>query len=285
MSDITPEVLYHYTDQAGLLGIVEGGKLWASQIQYLNDTEELKLALEIARQALMESPEQTKKLQIRGVTIDDIIKRFDVFYNHPTFICSFSESKDSLSQWRGYSKGMAGCCIGFDLKQLDCLISDSGNNRFSLKKCIYEPSEQKKLILKVVNSITSEIDEGPSHNGTFNSTPYNTIPYNSGGVFVSLIHNELSKVVPLIKHHSFKEESEWRLISQGRVKNDDFHFRVGSSMLIPYLRVSVGRELIRELIVGHTPNASLAEMSVKALVSKYSLDSKVQVSNIPYRSW
>ena len=33
--------LWHYTDGNALLNIVEQGKLWATQIHYLNDFEEL----------------------------------------------------------------------------------------------------------------------------------------------------------------------------------------------------------------------------------------------------
>ena len=36
-----PPALYHYTDAAGLLGIVTHGELWASNAAFLNDTTEL----------------------------------------------------------------------------------------------------------------------------------------------------------------------------------------------------------------------------------------------------
>lgn len=35
-----PTVLYHYTSQVGLLGILQKKELWATQIQYLNDCED-----------------------------------------------------------------------------------------------------------------------------------------------------------------------------------------------------------------------------------------------------
>jgi hypothetical protein len=36
-----PATLYHYTNAAGLLGIVEKRALWATDVQFLNDGEEL----------------------------------------------------------------------------------------------------------------------------------------------------------------------------------------------------------------------------------------------------
>ena len=47
-----PSILYHYTGQTGLLGIVESAELWATKIQYMNDATEFGLALGMARQEL-----------------------------------------------------------------------------------------------------------------------------------------------------------------------------------------------------------------------------------------
>lgn len=47
-----PDVLFHYTGQAGLVGIVEKAELWATKIQYMNDATEFGLALSMVRQEL-----------------------------------------------------------------------------------------------------------------------------------------------------------------------------------------------------------------------------------------
>jgi hypothetical protein len=39
--------LYHYTTQGGLLGVVQTGELWATNVQYMNDRREFFLSLEI----------------------------------------------------------------------------------------------------------------------------------------------------------------------------------------------------------------------------------------------
>ena len=36
-----PTILWHYTNLAGLIGIVERRKLWATDLRYLNDSTEL----------------------------------------------------------------------------------------------------------------------------------------------------------------------------------------------------------------------------------------------------
>ena len=49
---VPPEILYHYTSQAGLIGMLHTKTIWASKIHYLNDSKEFALALKLARDEL-----------------------------------------------------------------------------------------------------------------------------------------------------------------------------------------------------------------------------------------
>ena len=50
MNDIN--TLYHYTSQKGLLGILKDQKIWATHVQYLNDSTEFHFAIDLARSVL-----------------------------------------------------------------------------------------------------------------------------------------------------------------------------------------------------------------------------------------
>jgi hypothetical protein len=39
-----PEVVYHYADASGFMGILKTNSLWATDFRYLNDTQELNYA-------------------------------------------------------------------------------------------------------------------------------------------------------------------------------------------------------------------------------------------------
>ena len=45
-------VLYHYTTQDGLLGILRDRELWATDIRFFNDSKELQLVLDAAARRL-----------------------------------------------------------------------------------------------------------------------------------------------------------------------------------------------------------------------------------------
>jgi hypothetical protein len=47
-----PQRLYHYTSQSGLLGILSAKTLWATRIQYLNDSTEFAYALGLLKNSV-----------------------------------------------------------------------------------------------------------------------------------------------------------------------------------------------------------------------------------------
>jgi hypothetical protein len=73
--DEWPDILYHYTDQFGLIGIVNTSELWATKIHYMNDSTEFSLALGMAKDFLkeklvkVEQTESTSKKSERDRTI------------------------------------------------------------------------------------------------------------------------------------------------------------------------------------------------------------------------
>lgn len=58
-------ILYHYTDQNGFMGIFQQRELWATKIQFLNDSNEHKLALDLAAK-LLESYAKITRPKCKG---------------------------------------------------------------------------------------------------------------------------------------------------------------------------------------------------------------------------
>lgn len=53
-----PDEIWHYTDADGLIGILESGKVWATQLSCLNDTLEQRYFGELIHRALKERRKQ-----------------------------------------------------------------------------------------------------------------------------------------------------------------------------------------------------------------------------------
>lgn len=282
-------LLYHYTDQNGFMGIINSCELWATKIQYLNDSNEFFLAITLANGILDEmiAKEKDERIKLR---LNRFISNLKGIRNLNLCVCSLSEEGDLLSQWRGYSKQQGGYSIGFDSDALTLLLQSQG---FRLGKCVYEKDAQEYLVQDVINRSLvryQDMDEPEPDVLIY--------PSDSTRFFI----NELSLIAPLIKDISFSEEKEWRILSDGGITFGNLRFRAGISMLIPYYGISLRPDfwnLIRQVIVGHTPHPELAHSSTSAfLVGKFREVSKdmppfsiqpdvapVKNSSIPYRSW
>ncbi len=99
------------------------------------------------------------------------------------------------------------------------------------------------------------------------------------------------KYAPLIKHPSFKEEREWRIVTTSG-HDYNYHkvdFREGKSFIVPYKKIPLVDEEssvdIKEVIIGPTPHTELAEKSCKMYLGSNWSKAKVTPCGIPYRNW
>src|ERR1041384_1576734 len=107
----TPPTLYHYTTQAGLLGIFETNCLWATSARYLNDSSEYLYGLGLISERL------THKCRGSAIEPEHVEKLMAIAQSLSPFwgICvvSLSSEGDLLSQWRAYAGGSGGFAVGF----------------------------------------------------------------------------------------------------------------------------------------------------------------------------
>jgi hypothetical protein len=266
--------LYHYTTQAGLLGIIRSKQIWLTHTQYLNDTREYRHALEIMR-----SEVQTRIGRAKNAEATDIFSHMlgDLTGHQSINVCvaSFSTDPDSLSQWRGYGGPRSAFAICFDGEYLAGLLPE---HHFFLVRCIYDLGHQRRIISALVSEVYERIVKSIRNN-----KPH---PRKSGDMS-ALLH----RFAPILKDPAFEEEQEWRIISRPLMNSQKgFAFREGSSALVPYYGFPLSDDKfdfqITEIIVGPTPSAELSIASVgNFLVSQDLRDVPVRASKVPYRNW
>jgi len=113
-----PPVVYHYTTDAGLRGILQSGRIWLTDIFSLNDPSELRHGLSraqaILNQKAASGPPESKMFAKDFASLDKGLDRAAHY-----FVCSFSEAGDDLGQWRAYADNGRGYALGFDAKALE----------------------------------------------------------------------------------------------------------------------------------------------------------------------
>lgn len=276
------DFLYHYTTPEGLIGIVENRTLWATDVFYLNDSEEFALGIQIARDYMKDLKEKANSEPTVG-RLEWLLgdfkgvgpqRKIDVY------VSSLSVEDDQLSQWRAYCRG-GGFAIGFKIGRLKELATAQG---FVLERCIYEPKEQRQLITEAVDSIAGA--------WLHSSAPW---PEQSGeGPRFEIALNlsyELSRLSPMLKNQAFLEENEYRLISEPSVLHVEgqMKFRNQSGLVIPYREFELNdNDLWRQVrvVVGPTPHPEESHASVYALLrNKTGFGNDVKITKCSYREW
>ncbi len=143
-----PEHIYHYTDDVGLNGILESGKLWLTEIRNLNDPSELHHGFDIAVRELKEmvsggSPESRKF----AADLEFIAKKKTIQKSADFFICSLSLCGDDLGQWRAYADNGRGFALEFDATALE---GGFPHDSFPLK---YDDSKLAELDRRIIEKM------------------------------------------------------------------------------------------------------------------------------------
>jgi hypothetical protein len=287
-----PEHLYHYTSIDGAKGILGENSLLASQIHFLNDTQEFKYSIGIFQKVLAELRKELPEITMRAIggppppssdpnvvlrilygSMEDLILAPEL-EKPPICVFSLSEEGDLLSQWRGYCPPGGGYSIGFRSDSLTQFLKTHG---LYLSPCIYYDTNQEAAVKEAVTKIRDATLKRLSPSGV---EIQKVIEEHVIQFFI-----DFSRVASTLKHPSFHQESEWRIIS-GLIANENMSFRVRKSMLLPYFSISFKDFepfLIDEIIIGPAPEQLLAESSLRQFVLQKKLNISIKTSKTPYR--
>ncbi|MDL2124884.1 MAG: DUF2971 domain-containing protein [Deltaproteobacteria bacterium] len=285
--------LFHYTSVEGFLGIVSSKTIWATNILYLNDASEFNYSKELLRNELFEI--RKKGFNINGnietsieprffEIVEENIDKLIPSQNFSFFVCSFSEEKDLLSQWRGYCSEGIGFSLGFSKK---LLIQCAEQSKFALKPCLYDEEAQAQSIRDLIKK-TSDRFRTEIKNSSQIGKAWDTM----GQILAVDFMLEFIALAPTFKHHKFCEEKEWRIVASLQMNNVNelIKFRSGRSMIIPYIEIYLptkDRNLtMDEIVVGPTTDDLLSMASVEMILRGKEIEyNELSYSTIPYRPW
>lgn len=276
------EPLYHYTGIGSLVGIASTKKLWASNVYYLNDSKEIIQACDILDEVL-----RPRLIFGTEEPVTMFLRQFQMWINsfriqtYNLFVFSLSEEPSLLSQWRSYTPHGKGLSIGFAPETLNRLIQYGG---VKLAKCIYDRDEQETVIGNLVRMLlTSFAQDMPDIDIT------KVHPSQCYHPYLEKFRGDVLQVLAMIKHSAFKEEQEWRLISNyyPNFTVPEVKFREGASMLVPYLELPLGdiKPYFNQVILGPSPHENLSISALSMFLSNQHLCNSTSICGIPYREW
>ncbi|HZI57439.1 MAG TPA: DUF2971 domain-containing protein [Verrucomicrobiae bacterium] len=293
-----PEVVYHYTSMNALLGIVEGD-IWATNILYLNDISEYSHFINLVRSRL---PHFARSHSFR---YPDLIPRLIArrtrrshSYMDVPFVASFSQDRDSLTHWRSYCPQGNGVCIGFRSASLRSAYLEKAEPQMCLAGfCAVNylrPDDLKSLDLMISEAIADSerlVAAMEPGQGTIASVANR----------VGSMRAQFEFRSGMIKHESFKDEREYRLIVSLFDHGDLVSHRPSRTTLVPYLKMrltdpaqvksaslrvrSAMDRFIESVTIGPTPHPGLSADAVLGLLRSKGFGARVEASSVPFRDW
>ena len=235
------EVVYHYCSVDTFFNIIKNASIWLSDIAKSNDYQECVRCREIVNEEMEEYLRDAAEALQAWKTWYEI--GIESNFSMGTFCVCFSESKDKLSQWRGYAQDGKGIAIGFDKEILEELNQISEFHT-AFGKVIYDnPQEYVQGIVE--DNIKKLEYKGIGHVALELSTNYRM-------------------QFPFVKNSGFEEEKEWRAVVCSAIghynipSSDNFLFskvkyRTANNKLIPYIEMSFEKakqSIIKEIFIG-----------------------------------
>lgn len=245
------DLLYHYTNHDGLIGILRSKSIWATKIHFFNDYKEFKHSIETSNIILSDKREMNPPPILQSL-YEVIEKKLESIRRINIFVSSLTERGDLLSQWRGYCPGGSGYSMGFSKDRLKVLAMKQG---FTLAACTYDQGEQHDLLSNIIDKAEQEVLPSIEASQDIQKAVIDSALNRYGDNFI--------KIAPLIKHYTFSEEREWRLFSRPiRTTDPRWNVRSGRSTLIPYVNIDLkeddGRIPLKNVYVGPGTNRQLA---------------------------
>ncbi|PYT04791.1 MAG: hypothetical protein DMF60_14150 [Acidobacteria bacterium] len=277
LSRIPDKPLYHYTTQAGLLGIINAREIWATHTQYLNDRREFLHAVDLVRNEIQRLAQETPNHSDQPAREQMLQRMQEALSRSPenmnVCVCSFSEDSDSLSQWRAYGRS-SGFAVGFSG---EVLKASTQRLEWYLAPCIYDPSEQRALVRALVENV---LEENLSGETLDDSNPEDeNIFRQMGGNLVA----DLNCYAPMLKDQSCP------------IFCKRLDYREGKSLIVPYYKLPLcednQRLHLHEIVVGPTRDAERSKSSVTSLIVSRKVVMQgiggvnIRISQVPYRDW
>ncbi len=264
----SPKVAYHYTDACGIEGIIQTRKIWATHALHLNDPQEMKYGWTLFREVLLDLKKAStaEKAEFLERCLENLISQTRFHETLPaSYFVSFSSKPDDISQYRAYSNGGAGYCIGFDVGKLLKTLSiyqHAGADLFEFIPVVYETSIQRRCLDAILEIYWSMLEKISNGKDRFHS------------ISLDCIHAAMS-LACRFKRPSFEPEKEWRLVpdpfgSPHAIPIDNLlRTRIRTGYFVPYLDVPVqdGNDestfALSEIYIGPKLDHALAEIGLR----------------------
>jgi hypothetical protein len=278
--------LYHYTNGAGLRGIIESQKIWLTSYRHLNDPSELIHGFHMVHRLLRKIGDGAR---------DGLVKTFcqmviDEFQHKEIFndifgfyIASFSRNSNDLAQWRSYADNGRGFALGLAPHLIQKVSTPNAKPPgYIVVPVLYDELAAQQWYRSAVETAIGLIQNNPP-------PPNFEIPF-LRRLTLDLIVRHLILACVAVKHQAYSHEQEVRLVvAAGRDDQKGYvKTRIRGSEIVPYIEGDMPlreKDGIIEIVIGPAANTT-AKDAVQILLQSSGVEpnDRIKYSGIPYRA-
>ncbi len=268
------QILWHYSTSAGLIGIVESGTIFATQVSCLNDSTESRYFSMNFRTALAErlgsiNDESTSRFVKKYMELLQDDDTTPILADLPYFVTCFTPLEDDIGHWKGYSGGENGYAIGVRTKDL------YGPEYSLVGRVNYDSRVHTAIVeeaaLKTVEYYTEGRQLGLA---------------NWDDLFLAVWNSALTQLIPFVKDPGFATEKEVRLVHYLQESEiPDLKVLARRTLMSQHLPMRFGaskekpRFPIAKVIVGPGRHRQISHRSVSTLLRNNGYPSDLVVAS------
>ena len=264
--------IWHYTNGAGLLGIIESGAVRATHVAAVNDSTETVYATRLYREAITRmqvghADDQLAYGFLQGV-LDETVEAPDMpgHADSKFFVACFTELEDNIQQWLSYGgeHGENSYAIGFKPKGL--LID--GNT--VVVRVNYDTAFHERIVEETARLTLEYYREGLV--GTRLDDPAQWAKE-----FFAAWDQAIYRLSPVVKEAGFSHEQEYRVIHELQSYDMPFvRYQQKAHMIGRYIDLKpngweglrVPRLAIEKVMVGPGHHKGITKKSVESLLQQ-----------------
>lgn len=240
--------LFHYTNAFVIQEIVLNKKIWATNINYMNDSKEGGIPRDILRRYI-----NSKDAHKFGIN-EYLRNAIEPFLNRSkhSFVACFSTGHTNLSLYRTYTPPDGGYAIGFERRYLEQI------HNTELINCEYSRDNHEEELSNYLRDLVKTLKE-------YDGSGYTPLELSNNFKESSIFMDRLASMSEAFKSNSFASESESRLVGRDWANRQ---LRVSSrgNFVIPYVPIELPNIETKVMIsIGPNSNLDMAMRGIQEL--------------------
>jgi hypothetical protein len=284
--------LYHYTDAAGLKGIIANRVFWFTDFRHLNDPTEMRHGMSLAFRLIVAGKNKKDRAGLFYAMLDDLFTFRNFSSVFAFFIACFTRNRDDLGQWRLYADDGRGFAIGLSARlfAIENRVGNKPTQNVFVSPVFYDDATTGSRHRRPIKQAVSIFLMASNYAHRYLKHSRIGVPF-LRELALQVIASPLIWNCLTCKHLAYRAEEEVRLVVLGQKTKFRKHRRTRqrNGKDVPYIETHMPlheRGSIYEIVIGPAAPKD-AETYVKKVLKDAGIKFAIPIrrSKSPYRSF